>query len=180
MTEQEQWRDIPGYEGLYRVSDLGQVKSLERIVASPLSPRSNTVRQMPVPKRIKKPRLHSSDYLCLCLYKHGKRETYLVHRLVAIAFLGPPQKGQQVNHKNSQKTDNRAPNLEWVSPGENLLHDRQMTGNRRSARLTRTQVLQIRHLWTYKGYSVPELCRLFSKASNTIRDIVNHRSWLNL
>lgn len=103
----EIWKDIPNYEG-YQVSNLGRVKSLERIDA--LGHR--------LKEKILKPQLNSRYYQVeLCKQSIGKK--YYVHRLVWIAFNGQIPEGLQVNHINEVKTDNRLSNLNLMTAKEN-------------------------------------------------------------
>lgn len=112
----EIWRDIKDYEGLYQVSNLGRVKSLERLVKS-----KNGYRV--VRERIIKTSNNNSGYETVSLVRKGKYKTYLVHRLVAMAFpdlvdwtedaKGKPFDELQVNHKDENKTNNCVDNLEW-------------------------------------------------------------------
>ena len=96
-------KDIPGYEGLYKVSDDGRIFNIaERFEV--------------------KASKGSSGYLLVHLRKGNAVSTKYVHRLVAMAFVANPQCLAQVNHKNEIKTDNRASNLEWVSHRDNLLY----------------------------------------------------------
>lgn len=74
----------------------------------------------------------------------GKGRAYFVHRLVAEAFIGPRPAGLQVNHKNGLKADNRAENLEYVTPSENLKHAFRTGLNRGKAKLTDEEVIQVR------------------------------------
>jgi hypothetical protein len=101
---QEVWKAIPGYEGLYEVSDQGRVRNAKRHV---LAPNKMT-----------------NGYLCVHLYANGKhtRAPKTIHRLVARVFLTKPKNAIEVNHKNFDRTDNRAENLEWVSAIENVRH----------------------------------------------------------
>lgn len=96
----ERWRDVKGYEGLYQVSDLGQVKNSKG--------------------QIRKQTLNKNGYLYVNLCKAGKVHNIPVHRLVALAFVETANEGLTVNHKNEVKTDNRACSLEWMTLDDNL------------------------------------------------------------
>lgn len=101
-TTIEEWRDIKGFEGLYKVSNLGRVKNSRN--------------------RILKFYKINSGYYCLKLvHEDGKRESSLVHRLVIETFNPCPvtDKKMTVNHINHDKTDNRLENLEWMTYQEN-------------------------------------------------------------
>ena len=106
--EQEKWNEIKGFEGNYSVSSEGRVRS-----NGLLKGRNSKV-------RILKTELSSKGYLRVGLTKDGKQKKYLVHRLVAIAFLDNPNNLPDVNHKNECKTDNRLINLEWMSRKDNM------------------------------------------------------------
>ena len=97
----EEWRDIKGFEGKYMVSNLGRVKSLNY----------NRTGKEGIMKGVD----NSYGYLQVKLHKEGKRKNYLVHVLVATAFLDNPQNLPIINHKNEIKSDNRVSNLEWCS-----------------------------------------------------------------
>lgn len=105
----EEWRDVVGYEGYYQVSNLGRVKSLERIDSN----------NHPLKERILKFGFSGKKYKYVILNKNGKSKTKTVHRLVAIAFLDNPDNKTQVNHLDEDKYNNNANNLEWVTPKEN-------------------------------------------------------------
>lgn len=92
----ELWRMIPGYEGLYMVSNFGRVKSLKRNI-------------------ILKERLAKEGYVRVVLYKHSKGKSYYIHRLVAQAFLENPNNYRCVNHKDENKRNNHADNLEYCT-----------------------------------------------------------------
>lgn len=107
---------IPGYEGVYEVSDNGKVFSLTRSVRN-----SYGWVKICQGKELKH-KQERNGYLRLSLCKDGRREMVSVHRVVCRAFHGEAPDGMHVNHKNGIKTDNRAENLEWVTPSENVLH----------------------------------------------------------
>jgi len=113
-NQEEIWKDIQGYEGLYQVSDLGRVKSLRRSVVG-----DDGVKQ-PVFGCILKPwKNHGYNFVTLCNYDHDKKS---VHRLVGDAFISNDKNKPEINHKNGKKADNRVENLEWVNHSENQIH----------------------------------------------------------
>lgn len=111
IQQPEEWRDVPGYEGVYQASSLGRIKSLHRLSGH------GWLRE-----RIMKPSMDHGGYLHLSLKIKGVRVTPKVHSFVAGAFLGERPGGYEVNHINGVKTDNRPDNLEYVTPQENMRH----------------------------------------------------------
>ena len=109
--EVEIWKDIENYEGLYQVSNFGRVRSLDRVV------RRNKGFGL-CKGRVLKPRL-PAGYCQVSLCKQNNVSQFLVHRLVAEAFVPNPDNLPQVNHKDEVKTNNRADNLEWCTPEYN-------------------------------------------------------------
>ena len=93
---------MPGYAGLYQVSNLGRVSSRGRLL---------------------NPWTHNMGYYAVTLFRDGNAEKKLVHRLVADAFIPNPDNRPQVNHINGNKRDNRVENLEWCTNRENALHN---------------------------------------------------------
>lgn len=119
----ERWRDIFGYEGLYKVSDWGRVRSLDRIV------RHKRFGTMRVKGRILRLALSGSysKYLSVNLYKAGVQTTTRVHRLVAAAFLGPCPDGMEVCHNDGNSVNNIISNLRYDTRANNCL-DRRREG----------------------------------------------------
>lgn len=112
---QEIWKDIPNYKGLYQASNLGRIKSLERKVKS----KNNSFRTEK--EKILSLAINGSNYLNITLCKFGKNKQRTVHQLVAEAFLGHSPNGYKVvvNHINFIKTDNRVENLELITARQN-------------------------------------------------------------
>ena len=111
--DEEVWRDIKGYKGLYQVSSNGRVKSLERVDS--LGRR--------VKEKILSPGKSGKGYLFVYLCKEGKPKKYQVHRLVLSAFSPVADMDKlQVNHINEKKDDNRLENLEWITHKDNQNH----------------------------------------------------------
>lgn len=100
----EEWKDIPGYEDRYMISDMGCIFSKYR-------------------KRVLTPKKSGGGYLAITLAKNGKKKRYYIHRLVAEIFL-PSANGKraEVNHIDLDKTNNCVTNLEWVSKRDNMKH----------------------------------------------------------
>lgn len=109
----EIWKDIEGFEGLYQVSNMGNVKSLARKYKNGI-----TNKQDIVLKQSTNPKGYKSVYLC----KDSKVYAKNVHRLVCVNFLDNPENKSDVNHKNGIKSDNSLINLEWVTRSENIKH----------------------------------------------------------
>lgn len=103
---EEVWKDIKGYEGLYQISNLGRVKSTKRHEETIMSPPRDKV-----------------GYTRVSLLKDGYRKTYLVHRLVAEMFIPNPDNKKEVDHIDTDPTNNVVTNLRWVSPSENQFNE---------------------------------------------------------
>lgn len=119
--EKEIWKDVPGYEGYYQVSNLGNVKSLDRTFL-----KSNGVLISYKQKELK-PSIQKTGYLKVNLYKNQIEDQYLVHQLVAIAFLNHKLDGTNkivVDHINNIRIDNRLENLQLISNRENSSKDK--------------------------------------------------------
>ena len=99
----EIWKNVVNYEEIYQVSNLGKIKSLYK-------------------NRILINSLNKSGYYQVQLFKNKQYKQFLVHRLVAQAFIPNPDNKPQVNHINAVKTDNFINNLEWCTPRENMDH----------------------------------------------------------
>ncbi|WP_207758096.1 NUMOD4 domain-containing protein [Clostridium botulinum] len=108
----EIWKDIVGYEGIYQVSNRGNVRSLNRLDSAGHKLKG----------RIRKFKQNKDGYFEISLCKDGERGYYRVHRLVALAFLDNPSKFPLVNHKDCNRTNNIVSNLEWCTEQYNVTY----------------------------------------------------------
>lgn len=110
----EVWKPISGYEGFYEVSNLGRIRSLERIVEC------SDCRKRKIKDRTLKGSSYSGGYSGVTLHKDGCTKSVNIHRIVAEAFVPNPLEKEEVNHKDENPSNNHATNLEWVSHKENI------------------------------------------------------------
>ena len=138
---EEVWKPISGYEEQYEISSLGNLRSLDRHEQMS-DGRTRFRRGKMMSTQVKK----NTGYVAVNLYKDGKAKTYLVHRLVAEAFIPNPGHKKEVNHKSGDKTDNSVQNLEWMTSSENTRHSYDVLGRRGSCvgRFTQDQIREIR------------------------------------
>lgn len=126
--QKEEWRPVVGYEGLYEVSDMGRVRSLNF---------NKTKKAIMLKQGLR------NHYLRVTLHKKGNQLSESVHRIVAFAFpeiCGDYFEGAQVNHKDENKTNNAAWNLEWCTPKYNSNYG---TGVERSANAKKKPIIQL-------------------------------------
>ena len=133
LISMEIWKDVIEYEGLYQVSNLGQVKSLDRLA-------NHAKGGLRIFKgKILKSRIDSlGKYTRVSLSKFGKTKDFLVHRLVGQMFIPNPFNKEEINHINGVGKDNKSSNLEWVTRSENIQHSFNI-GIRKPTILTREQ-----------------------------------------
>ena len=122
----EKWLSVKGYEGLYEVSNLGRVRSVERVVMN--KTKNGKDRPCLIKGRVLKTCFNNykKDNTLkreqLALSKEGKIKTFHVHSLVAEAFCRKEFDNMQVNHKDGNPLNNKADNLEWITQKENIQH----------------------------------------------------------
>lgn len=175
-----EWRAIPGWEGLYEVSADGDVRSLGRFV-------SRSQGGYFRPGRLLRPGRNPAGYLFVSLCRDGHQSCCNIHRLVAMAFHERLGAQTEVNHKDGNKANNKAANLEWCTASENMLHAfssglREKVGPapRRgllnpAAKLTPEQVVELRSCRA-AGKTFSEVAEEFAvSASHAYRICAGHR-----
>lgn len=133
----EMWKPVIDYEGLYEVSNMGRVRSLDKVSRHDYKYQKNVI--VPVDGKYLKGHLLNNGYVHVVLHKGSKRKNFALHRLVAFHFCDGYAEGLVVNHKNENKVDNRAENLEWCTEAYNRNYG---TRNERCAKSNQKRVAQ--------------------------------------
>ena len=175
----ENWKDIIGYEGLYQVSNLGNVKSLSKTVL-------NRGKYPSISKeKIFKYRIDKYGYALFRFTKNNKRKNILGHRLVALAFLPNPENKPQVNHIDGNKLNNNMDNLEWNTAKENVNHSwRNGLSNSKKgkdshlSKLTEKEVLEIREIG--RKYTLNKVAKMYNVTIMTIHNIIERKRWKHI
>jgi len=122
--ENEVWKEVKGYEGLYEVNNYGVIRSVKRKHKS----KGGKLQNCPSIKL--KPIIDVYGYHTCSLSKEGKQVRVRIHRIVAQSFIPNPENKTQVNHKNGLKYDNSVENLEWNTCKENAVHSFKVLGRK--------------------------------------------------
>lgn len=181
ITMEEEWRDVVGYEGLYQVSNIGSVRSLDRI-----HPTTSNVGNATLYKRkgsVMSPKTEKSGYITQTLSKDKITKTRKVHRLVAQAFIPNPEKKPQVNHKNGIKSDNRVENLEWVTTFENRQHaydtglQKPTKGTLNGMAVYTERDVEFVSIQYAMGMKQVDIERTYEYSKAFVHSVVNNKSW---
>lgn len=163
-TTVEMWRPVVGYEGFYSVSSLGRVRSERRDL-------------------IMKPGL-AERYLHVVLSRNGKGHTKTVHTIVAAAFLGPRPKGAEVNHRDGNRMNNAADNLEYCTASENTQHAVRLGIKPRGEKHGRAKLTDANALAVIEeikaGLPVREIAARFGISRTTVWKLRTGYSWKHL
>jgi hypothetical protein len=179
-VSRERWVDIPGYAGAYQVSDLGRVRSLDRVC--PREYKGDVCRKgvvmRPQPQ---------NGYLRIGLTQGNHQKWFLVHVLVWTAFCGPLLKGEEVNHVDGLKSNCCLTNLEKTTRKGNMEHAartgllRPVRGIRHhSAKLSEAQVREIRARYVPRKVTCSMLAREYKVDTTLIAMIVNRQIWKHI
>lgn len=165
----EEWKDVIGYEDLYQISNFGRIKSIKYEY-----------------DKILKTNLTNSGYLELTLHKNKKLKHKTIHRLVAIHFVDNPENKKEVNHKDGNKLNNYAYNLEWNTPLENTKHSIETGLCKKNGeynpmnKLTETEVMEIKNKYKTKKYTQENLANEYNISRTNISLIINNKRWKHL
>lgn len=169
----EEWRAVPDWEGLYEVSNLGRVRSIDRV----------NHRGARMKGKVLKHATKTGGHRYVRLTRNATMHSYFVHRLVLSAFSGPRPPGLCACHNDGDPTNNRAENLRWDTHKGNMAdRTKHGTGHRPAgatngrARLTETQVVEIRAR-AAGGEPQVSLARAYNVGRSTINHVVSGDTW---
>lgn len=174
----EQWKPVVGFEALYMVSDLGRIKSLQKI-------RKNRYTYCVKNERILR-QADKEGYLSVALANYGTPTSFTVHIIVASAFIENPNKYPEVNHKKGNKKDNRAFELEWITHQKNIKHafdigiKSQVGSKCPRAKLNEAKVLEIRRKFKPLAYTYKMLSAEYGVSVVAIKKILNKTNWAHI
>ena len=174
-STQEVWKPIPGWEGLYDVSDHGRVRSLDRVIVN------GGITRM-LRGRLLSTNTKQSGYATAALHKNGNRRSVSVHKLVLTSFAGERPNRSVCRHLNGDKADNRLVNLMWGTPAENerdsAIHGVKAVGTKNGqAVLTWSDVLLARVITASGLASAIEIAAVFGVSQTAILDAVSGKTW---
>lgn len=175
MPVREIWKDVVGWKGFYKVSDLGRIKSLPRQV-----PRGNHT--LTIKGLICKTPPDNHGYLIFVMRRNNRGKTSKVHVEVARAFHGERPKGLDVRHRDGKKANCRADNLHYGTRSQNHMdkarHGTHSRGERSSsAKLTRKQVLKIRRRYRRENITHAALAADYGVCRETISVAIRGKTW---
>lgn len=172
LMTNEVWKPVKGYEGLYEVSDLGNIRSLDREVEVS-NGRTAWVRKYPGKEIAKTPQV--GGYLRTRLSIKGKSSTPLIHRVVLEAFVGECPEGMETRHLDGDPTNNRLSNLTWGTSQENKWDTVDAGNNPHSNRThcPRQHLLKEPNLYTYKR---EKRCRACHQAYSALHPKGEHKN----
>lgn len=168
----EQWMPVTNYEGLYEVSNFGRIKSLPRKG----SPRTTIMQTC----------LDSNGYEQTAITKNKKSTSFKIHKLVAIAFIEKTLTGYEINHKDGNRLNNNASNLEWCTRSENVKHSYDFgikchKGDRQGTRkLCSDQVREITAKYKPRIYTRTMLAKEYGVTISCIKQVLNKKNWASI
>ena len=184
LIVEELWKDVVGYEGLYQCSNIGRVRSLDKVIHTN---NQHGVCSKERSGKILKQYKQKTGYYYVKLYG-CRQKTVVVHRIVALSFILNPENKAEVNHIDGNKLNNKISNLEWSTRSENQKHAFATGLNKPSdkageknamSKLTKSQVHRIRTLAEI-GYKRSAIADLFDVCCQSIDSIVTRKTWKHI
>ena len=176
----EMWKPVPRFAGLYEVSNLGRIRSLDRsyMMTNVFSP---VIFKRTWRGRIMKLKPDKNGYLRFDACVSDVNKTLSVAACVCEAFNGPKPKGKQINHKDGKVANNVPTNLEWVTNSENMLHQKRVLGHGRgedhpASKVTEDAVRLIRAAKN-EGWSLSFLAERYNINQATVSNICRRKTW---
>ena len=167
----EIWKDIPNYEGLYQVSNLGRVKSLDRVVTF----KNGTKRLFK--GVIRKQTIDKANRCCVKLCKNNKEENCYVHSLVALSFIGERPKGYVVAHYDGNPQNNNISNLRYDLYRENMIDICRQGSKIPLGKFSIDDIVKIRDMYNNDNYSLLEISKIYDVKYMTIKKIVERTTY---
>jgi hypothetical protein len=168
----EQWKNIEGYNGDYQVSDMGRIRT------------RNNRWGVTDKYRILKQNKQRDGYHLVRLYLNSQQSDCLVSRLVANAFIPNPKNKKEVNHKDGNKSNNSASNLNWSTRSENMKHAFEMGllnvrrgEDNNKSKLSEENVIEIRNTYAMGCFTQTEIAIAYNVTCANISEIVNYKTW---
>ena len=174
----EIWKPIKGLEDTYEVSNLGNVKTKERLVRNSSHGKKDGYRLLK--EKVLSPKTKNNGYLEVSLtISTRSSKSFYIHRLVAMSFIGDIPKGYCINHKNGIKSDNSLANLEIVTYSENMKHayDNGLNKPPVNYKFNDKQVRDIRNMKHVTGFYNRQIAKIYNCNINTIQGITSGRTY---
>ena len=179
--QKEIWKDVIGGCGFYKVSNLGNIRSVSRVVVKSDDSTANRVGKLLTPHP------EHRGYMQVTLCFNGVRKTMKVHRIVMEAFSLNPMMKRTINHKNGIKSDNRLCNLEWNTISENIKHafdcglKKAQTGETNgNSKLKKSDVIDIKTNCDISPECLNKFAIKYNVTKQAVRLIVNNRNWKHI
>ena len=169
----EIWKDIKGYEGLYQISNYGNLKSLPKLIFI------NRYTKI----KILSDRIDGNGYKHVLLYKNKKSKSFKIHKLVTDHFIENKNNKKEINHKDGNKLNNYFQNLEWCTHSENIKHSFRIGTsdnkgeNHPRNKLTDKIVINIKKLYKTGKYSHKKIALIYNVHRSTISYVLNKKIW---
>ena len=176
--KKEIWKPVKNYEELYEVSNLGNIKSIERYIVFPNY-------QYLKPQKLLKQFKDGRGYMHVKLYNgEGKSKSLTTHRVVALTFIKNPLDLLEINHIDGNKLNNHVDNLEWITRSENIKHAYKTRdpltykgSANKNSKLTESQVKNIREEYKTIKTTYKQLAEKYSVGVTLIGYIINNKIW---